>query len=132
MFKKIIVVALLLGSVNLFAHEGHDHNAPGTLKANHGGVVKAGKNINLEYVVSGEELKLIPAAHEGETLAVNEVKLTATAKLPKTKKQEPLKLDFKDGVYLTKIDFKGAYRAEIMVKADNKGKQSAFKFQVEK
>lgn len=129
MIKKIIATALVLTSVSLQAHEGHD--TPGTLKANHGGVVKAGKDINLEYVISGEEVKLFPAAHEGESLAVNEVKLTATAKLPKGK-AELLKLELKDGVYVAKVDFKGAYRVEILVKADNKGKQSTFKFQVEK
>lgn len=130
MFKKIIIGALLLVSVNLRAHEGHDET-PGALKANHGGVVKAGQEINLEYVVSGEDVKLYPLSHDGKDLAANEVKLTATAKLPKGK-AETLKLEIKDGVYLAKVDFKGAYRVEIMVKADNKGKESTFKFQVEK
>lgn len=130
MFKKTTVAALLLISMSLFAHEGHD-DAPGALKANHGGVVKAGKDINLEYVVSGELIKLYPVSHEGKDLAANDIKLTATTKLPKGK-AEPVKLEIKDGVYLAKADFKGAYRIEFQVMADNGGKQSTFKFQVEK
>lgn len=130
MFKKIIATVLLLGSLNLPAHEGHDE-APGALKANHGGVVKVGKVINLEYVVSGDEVKLYPASHEGKDLAVNEVKVTATVKLPKGK-AEAVKLEIKDGAFVAKVDFKGAYRMEMLVTADNKGKSSTFKFQVEK
>lgn len=130
MFKKIILASLLLGSISLFAHEGHDET-PGAIKANHGGVVKKGKDINLEYVVAGEEIKLYPVSHDGKDFAASEVKLTATAKLPK-EKAEALKLETKDGVYVAKVDFKGAYRIEIVVNADNKGNQSTFKFQVEK
>jgi len=130
MFKKTIVAALLLTSIASFAHEGHDH-VPGVLKANHGGVVKAGKQINLEYVVSGEVLKLYPLSHEGKDLVVSDIKLSATAKSPKGK-AEPVKLEIKDGVYSAKVDFKAAYRIEFQVVADAGDKQSSFKFQIEK
>ena len=130
MFKKLMLATLLLGSLNLFAHEGHD-NTPGALKAIHGGVVKAGKENNLEYVVSGDLVKLYPISHDGKDIVASDVKISATAKLPKGK-AETLKLELKDGVYTAKVDFKGAYRIEFMVSTDNKGKQSTFKFQVEK
>lgn len=129
MFKKIITVALVIGSTSLFAHEGH--KTPGALVANHGGVVKPGKQINLEYVVTGELLKLYPATHEGADLAPSDVKVTATAKVPKGK-AESVKLEIKDGAYFTKVDFKGAYRVEFQVTANSGGKDSIFKFQVEK
>lgn len=129
MFKKIIIAALLLGSTTLIAHE--DHTTPGVLKANHGGVVKPGKQINLEYVVTGDILKLYPATHEGTDLKPSDVKVKATAKLPKGK-AEPVKLEIKDGAFLTKVDFKGAYRLEFQVVANSGGKDSTFKFQVEK
>lgn len=130
MFKKIIVSVLLFGSMNLLAHEGHDV-AVGSLKSNHGGVVKAGKDINLEFVVSGDEVKFYPISHDGKDLAANDVKLTATSKLPKGK-AAALNLETKDGFYMAKVDFKDAYRIELLVNADNKGKKSTFKFQVEK
>lgn len=130
MFKKIIVSIVLLGSLNIFAHEGHD-NVPGALKANHGGTVKAGKEINLEYVVAGNVIKIYPVSHDGKDLNQTEAKLTATAKAPKGK-AEPAKLEFKDGSYVATVDFKGAYRIEMNVAAEIKGKKDLFKFQVEK
>lgn len=130
MFKKIILTTLLMTSLNVFAHEGHD-NTPGSLKANHGGVVKAGKEINLEYVVSGNELKLYPASHEGADLAAAEVKISATGKLPKGK-AESLKIELKNGVYTAPIDFKNAYRIEVVATTEYKNKKDSFKFQVEK
>lgn len=130
MLKKIILSIVLLGTLALSAHEGHDQ-APGTMKSNHGGVVKAGKVINLEYVVTGAEVKLFPASHEGKDLNVSDVQLTATAKLPKGK-AEALKLENKNGIMVATVDFKNAYRVEMNVEANHQGKKSTFKFQVEK
>lgn len=130
MFKGILATILMIGTLNAFAHEGHDET-PGALKANHGGVVKSGKEINLEYVVKGDTVELYPASHDGKDLPVADVTLTGTAK-PSKGKPAPLKFESKNGAYLAKIDFKGAYRVEVQVIADNKGKQSTFKFQVEK
>lgn len=130
MFRKIIVALIFTGSIGIFAHEGHD-KTPGTLKANHGGVVKPGKLINLEYVVTGDSLTLYPATHEGTDLKPTDVKLSATAKLPKGK-AEPVKLEIKGDAYTAQIDFKGAYRAELQVIALSQGKETTFKFQVEK
>ncbi len=130
MFKKMMLAIFILGALNAFSHEGHD-NTPGYLKANHGGNVKAGKEINLEFVVLGNELKLYPASHEGIDLTVTEVKLTGTSKLPKGK-PENLKIEIKNGAYTAMIDFKTAYRIEVVVTAEFKGKKDTFKFQVEK
>lgn len=130
MFKTSILLVALLCSFNLFAHEGHDQT-PGAIKANHGGVVKAGKEINLEYVVSGSEVKLFPMSHDGKDLMTPDVKFNVTAKLPKGK-AEPVKIESIDGAFVAKVDFKTAYRIEVNVEAEVKGKKSVFKFQVEK
>lgn len=130
MFRRIILSIALLGSLSVFAHEGHDE-APGSIKANHGGTVRAGKEMNLEYVVSGSEVKLFPVSHDGKDLTSAEVKLSVTAKLPKGK-AEVLKVDSKDGALVAKVDFKNAYRIEMNVEVDHQGKKSTFKFQVEK
>lgn len=130
MFKKIILASVMMVTVNLFAHEGHDQ-VPGALKANHGGVVKAGHQINLEYVVSENTVKIFPVSHDGIDLLQNEVKISATVKAPKGK-AEPAKLEFKDGSYVTTVDFKGAYRIEMVVTAEIKTKKDSFKFQIEK
>ena len=126
----VIVLATFLGAGTAWAHAGHDE-APGAIKSNHGGVVKAGKEMNLEYVVSGSEIQLYPVGHDGRDLTAAAVKLTATAKAPKGK-EEPLKLNVKDGAYAGTVDFKGAYRTEVKVSADVGGKKDSFQFQVEK
>lgn len=130
MFKIILTTVFMVVSINTFAHEGHDET-PGALKANHGGVVKPGKVINLEYVIKGDSVELYPASHEGADLPLTDVVLTGTAK-PSKGKATPLKFESKNGAYLAKVDFKGAYRVEVQVVADNKGKKSTFKFQVER
>ncbi|MGZ3804313.1 MAG: hypothetical protein ACXVB4_08900 [Pseudobdellovibrionaceae bacterium] len=113
-----------------FAHEGHDIT-PGMLKSLHGGSVLAGKEINLEYTISSNEVKLYPLSHEGKDLPSSQVKVSATAKTPKGK-TEALKLEPKEGVLTTQVDFKDAYRVEVNVKTESNGKKDAFKFQVEK
>lgn len=130
MLKKIILSVAVLTTVTVFAHVGHDQ-VPGSIKSNHGGVVKSGKEINLEYVVVNNEVKLFPVSHEGKDLTSEEVKLVVTTKLPKGK-IETIKIESKDGVAVAKIDFKSAYRVEMSVHVDIKGQKSIFKFQVEK
>lgn len=127
---KLLTAVVLMGSLNLFAHEGHDH-APGALKALHGGTVVAGKEINLEYVVSGNEVKLFPATHEGKDIPATKAKLKVTTKLRKGK-AEAIKLELKDGVYVAKVDFKGNYRIEMNVATETDDEKDSFKFQVEK
>ena len=120
------IAILLLSSLQLLAHEGHD-NAPGALKSNHGGVVKSGKEINLEYVVSGTEVKFYPISHEGKDLSVSDVAMEVTSKLPKGK-AIALKTDVVAGVYTAQVDFKNAYRLEMNVEAKFQNKKSTFHY----
>lgn len=130
MFKKIITTLALTTALSAFAHEGHEQ-PPGTLKSVHGGIVKAGHQINLEYIVSGQTVKLFPLSHDGKDISNHEVQITATFKSPKGKAEVAV-IDFKDGSYNTSVDFKGAYRVEMTVLTETKGKKDSFKFQVEK
>lgn len=130
MFKKMFTMLTLTLTLNAWAHEGHDQ-PPGSLKSNHGGIVKAGHQINLEYVVTGQTVKLFPLSHDGKDLSNNEVHITATFKSPKGKPETAV-IDFKEGSYNTTVDFKGAYRVEMIVLTETKGKKDSFKFQVEK
>lgn len=122
-------IAIALSAI-AFAHEGHD-DVPGGAKANHGGVVKSGKEINLEYVVNGNEVILYPVSHEGKDLPAADVNITGTSKSPKAK-PEALKFTNQGGFYKANVDFKGAYRSEVNVTTEYKGKKDNFKFQVEK
>ncbi|MGZ3770032.1 MAG: hypothetical protein ACXVCP_10225 [Bdellovibrio sp.] len=129
--KKIILPLLTAFLVQpVVAHEGHG-DMPGTLKSSHGGTVLAGKEINLEYITSGTELKIYPVSHEGDTLNTNKVKVSATAKIPKGK-TENLKLEPKEDAYVTTVDLKKSHRAEVTVTTEANGKKDNFKFQVEK
>lgn len=136
MIKFIFCIGILATALvaapfsNSLAHEGHD-NTPGMLKANHGGVVKSGQIINLEYTVNGNVVTLYPATHDGKDLPSNEVTLTATTMLPKSK-NEAAKIENKNGVYSATVDFKNAYRIEMNVTAIHQNKKSTFKFQIEK
>jgi hypothetical protein len=130
MKRLLMVMAFFVFATSAMAHEGHDET-PGALKANHGGVVKSGKQINLEYVVAGTEVKIFPVGHKGEDLPLSTIKLSGTVKSPKGK-EEPFKLEQKDGAFLGIVDFKGAYRVEVKLEADVLGKKDNFKFQVEK
>jgi len=112
------------------AHEGHDH-APGSFVALHGGTVKPGKILNLEYITVGDTVKIYPTSHDSKDLTVNEVKLTGTATLPKSK-PEVLNLTYSEGSYFTKLDFKNSYRVELKLKANFNGKSESFTLQIEK
>ena len=128
-FLSAIGFVLSVGS-QAVAHEGHDV-APGAIKTSHGGVAKAGKEINLEYVASGTEITFYPMSHEGKDIAPTDLKLTATSKKPKGK-MENLKVDAQAVGFKTNVDFKDAYRSEVVVKTEIKGKKDTFKLQVEK
>lgn len=129
MKKYLFILALSVMSPSLQAHEGHG-DTPGSAKALHGGVVKTGKELNLEIVSAGGELKLYPVDHGGSDIQLSEVKLTATVQPPKGK-ATPITLEQKDNAYYAKLDFKGAYRLSVDVKAEYKGKKDTFKVQVE-
>ena len=129
MKQLILIMTMSFLSTIGFAHEGHD-DAPGSVKATHGGVVKQGKEINLEIVSAGGELKLFPVSHTGADIPLSDVKLTGTAQPPKGK-AVPLALEVKDKSYFSKLDFNGAYRLSLEIKADVKGKKDTFKIQVE-
>lgn len=120
-------ITLLIQPV--WAHEGHE--TPGVIKALHGGTTLPGKQINLEYMVSGTELKLYPLSHDEKDLSTSQVKVQATAKAPKGK-AEKLKIENKDNAFITQVDFKNAYRLEIQVTTETSGKKDIFKFQMEK
>jgi len=130
MRQLLILISAIIVAQPLFAHEGHDQ-APGIQKASHGGTALVGKEINLEYIVSSNEVKLFPLTRDGKDIPSEKVKLSATAMTPKGK-PEILKVTVKDGAFLTTVDFKNAYRVEVIVRTETNGKRDSFKFQVEK
>lgn len=130
---KKLILSLFIASLSqpVLAHEGHGE-MPGMIKALHGGTVLAGKALNLEYVTAANEIKIYPHAHAGDSLSFSDLKVSATAKIPKGK-AENLKLESKEGAfYFGIVDLKKSHRAEVVVTTETKGKKDSFKFQVEK
>lgn len=129
-FLTIALSSVLFFGINSLGHEGHDA-LPGQIKALHGGVVKSGKEINMEMLVTGNSVKFFPLAHSGEDVKVVEVKISGTAKTPKGKPQNLVFTD--DGkAFTTTVELKDAYRADLDIKATHGGKTDSFKFLVEK
>ncbi|HRK08648.1 MAG TPA: hypothetical protein PLZ57_12825 [Pseudobdellovibrionaceae bacterium] len=135
-------VAALLGAslfsiTSAHAHEGH--SAPVKLKSKYGGMVKAGKALDLEYRVQHGDLKVWPRAHEGE--ALKDVKVSATVTPPRGKAQAlSLSYDATAGLAIAKLDFGKAHRLAIEIKLEAQAEvqgqltpiKETFKFQAEK
>ncbi|UXR63344.1 hypothetical protein EZJ49_09680 [Bdellovibrio bacteriovorus] len=126
----IATLALSLLASTSFAHEGHDQ-VPGSLKAMHGGIPKAGNLMNMEMLAIENKVQFFPRAHADETLDINKVKISGTAKSPKGKSQT-LKFTKTDNIFNTEVDFQGSHRVNLEIKAEFEGKTDTFKFLVEK
>lgn len=129
-FFKLILSLSLLSAPLVQAHEGHGE-IPGSLKAVHGGITKAGKLFNLEMLASDTDIQLFPAAHPGEKLDMKKMKMTGNLKSPKGKTQ-PLSFTATEKSFNTKIDFLGGHRVSLEIKAEYEGKVDSFQFLVEK
>ncbi|AFY01865.1 hypothetical protein [Bdellovibrio bacteriovorus] len=131
--KHILTSLIVLTSLSLapaaFAHEGHD--APGVIKAQHGGIPKAGKLFNMEMLAIDNKVQFFPRAHEGETVDFKKIKISGTAKSPKGK-ATPMTFTTTANSFDTTVDFAGAHRVNMEIKVDYEGKSDTFKFLVEK
>lgn len=119
------------------AHEGH--TTPGAAKAAHiGGVTKQTKNLFLELLVEGNELKIYPTDHDSKPVPLDQVKIEATLELPKgTKGGGKLSFspmtgsDAKESHFMAQVDTKGAHRYTLKVKATYLNIPGEAKFTVE-
>jgi len=129
---KLIVtlafVGLIFGQYSA-AHEGHNH-APGIVQTPHGGSLKKGKLLNFELLVSGKEVKVFPLTNEMKPILPSSVQLQASYQIPKKTKEKAQYQTLADG-FLLNVDSKGAYRYELELVAEYRGKKETFKFQIE-
>lgn len=121
------LLVLSLMSPIALAHEGHNHAGA---EAPHGGVLKEGKQLNLELVTQGSDVLLYPLAKDGKAVALKDVQISATAQPPKKTKT---KLDLKpmEDHFHGTFDAKGSYRYELQIEAKSSGKTDKFTYQVE-
>lgn len=105
----VIALVMILGSP-LMAHEGHNHDAPTTLKAPKGGVIKSLDLARVEVVSRGKDLKIYVYDKEMKPAPTSEFQIVAKAELPRTKKVEEVMLASKDEFFEGSFDAKGAHR----------------------
>lgn len=106
----LLVFALCFVGPYAMAHEGHDHDAPTTLKAPKGGVIKALDESRVEVVSAGKDVKIYLYDKEMKPAAPSGFKIEAKAELPRTKKEEVISLKAKDSFLEGSYDAKGSHR----------------------
>lgn len=125
--KRLLVMATILcgmSSVNSFAHEGHNHDAPTTLKAPKGGVIKALDESRLEVVYKGKSIKIYVYDKELKAASAKDYKIEASALMPRTKKVETIAMTAQDTFFEGHYDAKGVHRYTLKLKVtDIKAKQ---------
>ena len=94
----------------LMAHQGHDHDAPTTIKAPKGGVIKALDESRVEVVYRGKDIKIYVYDKEMKPQEISGFKVVAMAELPRSKKTEEIKLSAKGNYFEGAFDAKGSHR----------------------
>ena len=112
-FKTLTALVLLSAGLIVSpagAHEGHDHDAPTTLKAPKGGIIKALDESRVEVVYKGQDIKVYVYDRELKPAPTSEFKIVATAELPRTKQKDPVALTAKDTFFEGFYDAKKLHR----------------------
>lgn len=109
--KKVLLTALMLLLPSIVqAHQGHDHDAPTTMKAPRGGIIKALDESRVEVVSKGNDLKVYVYDAALKPAKAADFKIVATAELPRSKKEELVKLDARETYFEGTYDAKGLHR----------------------
>jgi len=106
--KLILLSALILLPAQ--AHEGHDHDAPVTIKAPKGGMIKALDIALVEVVSKGKDIKVYVYDQELKPRPAATFTIVAKAEMPRTKKVEPVSLVDKGEWFEGSFDAKGVHR----------------------
>lgn len=116
------------------AHEGHDHDAPTTIQAPKGGVVKSLEKTHVELVTKGNSVTLHLYDKELKPVAgVEDYKVSAQAELPRKKGSQEVKLTRKGSSFEGSFDAKGSHRYTLVVavKDPKTGHDDKLRFTVE-
>ncbi len=112
MRRIIMALAVCFGFLSNVghSHEGHNHDAPTTIKAPKGGMIKSLDESRIEVLSKGSNLKIYLYDKDMKPAVSADFKMTAKAVMPRTKKTEEIKLEAKDGFYEGVYDAKGVHR----------------------
>lgn len=139
MKKNILLVIFAFGVSGLWTiesaigHGGADHDAPITMNAPKGGVVKALELTNVEVVSKGKDIFIFLYDKEMKPKSVSGFVVSAKAELPRSKKQEEIKLNVKETSFDASYDAKGLHRYTLLVaiKDPATGHDDRLKFTIE-
>lgn len=127
-FFALVFSSLVSFSVS-FAHEG-EHNAPGSVPAQKGGVIRSTEDLHLELVSSGKEVRIYPIGLDLKPMDPKAVEITATVALPR-KKAEPVVLTAQADHWLFSFDAKGAHRFTVTLNLKHDGENHKVSWTVE-
>jgi hypothetical protein len=116
------------------AHSGHAavQKTDTTTVSPHGGVVKNGKNLNLEIMTMAKAIAIFPLTKDGKELPLKDVVLSGRVKSSKNKSLEtPVEFTAMSNHFMANIDRKGSDTLELLVEAKTAGKTEKFVFTIE-
>lgn len=133
LFKIILAFATTFTGLNLMAHEGHDHDAPVSVQAPKGGIIRKLETHFVEVVAKGKDIKIYLYSQDLKTVEPKGFKVFVKAQLPKKKNQESLSLKTENGVMFASFDAKGAHRYTLLltISEPNDTHQNTLKFNIE-
>lgn len=129
--KSLILSAILVFSLNSFAHEGA--HGPEQKMAPHGGVLKDGKNLMAELVQDGSGVKIFFLTHKSESIAPKAVTLDQKTILltDAKKKSVPVELVTEADSILLKFDKSKSYRYNLVLPVTHNKTQDKLSWQFE-
>lgn len=119
--KKLILAMGFLLSFSAFAHEGHDHDAPGKVDAPKGGMIKSTEEYHVEVVAKGADIKVYLYELDLKPADAAKFKVTLAAELPRSKKSEPLTFKATGNMLEASFNAKGAHRYTLIVNTQKLG-----------
>ena len=112
---KTVLAILMFISTAAFAHEGHDHDAPKGVQAPKGGVIKAFDDHYAEVVSKRKDLKIYFYNKDLKQLDIKNIKVSASAMMPRTKKKEAVPLKTNAEGFEASYDAKGSHRYTLIL-----------------
>ncbi len=134
---RFMTMAFLLSGIVVgeaaYGHGGEDHDTPMTMNAPKGGVVKALEKTNVEVVAKGKVIFIYLYDKEMKPKSNSGFIVSAKAELPRSKKQDEIKLTSKETYYDATYDANGLHRYTLLVaiKDPATGHDDRLKFTIE-
>lgn len=132
-FAMILLAFTTLTTSQVFAHADH---GPTPVQPIKGGVIMKAESFFIEAVGSKNALKLYPLRKDGKSevlkaIPLNEVKLEATYKLPRSKVVAPVVLTRADDHFVGTINAGSSHRYEVKVKVQIGAEKDELTAQIE-